>query len=114
RPVHVLPRLPAQGPVHHADPAARPGDPARCLRRGIRRLRGHGHRIGGGPARLEGKLGATLRSWGDDLVEEATRKLGERQARALLEICRDSIPETYKADVPAEYGLTHRPRVLNL
>jgi glutamate dehydrogenase len=65
-------------------------------------------------ARLERKLAATVRSWDDDLAEEAIRKLGDRQARALLEICRDSIPETYKADVPAEYALTDLTRVLNL
>ncbi len=65
-------------------------------------------------ARLERKLAATVRSWDDDLAEEATRKLGERQARALLEICRDSIPETYKADVPAEFALTDLARVLSL
>jgi glutamate dehydrogenase len=65
-------------------------------------------------ARLERKLGATVRSWDEDLAEQATRKLGERQARALLEICRDSIPGTYKADVPAEYALTDLTRVLSL
>ena len=65
-------------------------------------------------ARLERKLAATVRSWDDDLAEEATRTLDERQARALLEICRDSIPETYKADVPAEYALTDLTRVLSL
>ena len=65
-------------------------------------------------ARLERKLAATVRSWDEDLVQEAIRKLGERQARALLEICRDSIPETYKTDVPAEYALTDLTRVLSL
>src|SRR5216683_287064 len=65
-------------------------------------------------ARLERKLAATVRSWDDDLAEEAARTLDERQARALLEICRDSIPETYKADVPAEYALTDLTRVLSL
>jgi glutamate dehydrogenase len=65
-------------------------------------------------AALERKLAATVRSWDDDLAEQATRKLGERQARALLEICRDSIPETYKADVPAEYALADLTRVLSL
>jgi glutamate dehydrogenase len=64
--------------------------------------------------RLERKLAATVRSWDDDLAEEAVRKLGGRQARALLEICRDSIPETYKADVPAEFALTDLTRVLRL
>jgi len=65
-------------------------------------------------ARLERKLAATVRSWDDDLAEEAARTLDERQARALLEICRDSIPETYKADVPAQYALTDLTRVLSL
>jgi glutamate dehydrogenase len=63
---------------------------------------------------LERKLAATVRSWDDDLAEEAIRTLGEPQARALLEICRDSIPETYKTDVPAEYALTDLTRVLSL
>ncbi len=30
RPVHLLPGLPAPGPVHHGEPAADPGDPARA------------------------------------------------------------------------------------
>ena len=37
RPVHVLPGLHAQGPVHHRDPAARPGDPAHGARRRVGR-----------------------------------------------------------------------------
>jgi glutamate dehydrogenase len=65
-------------------------------------------------AGLERALAAAVRSWDDDLAEEAGRTLGDRKARTLLDTCRDAIPETYKADVPAQYALTDLTRVLRL
>src|SRR5712691_1265218 len=53
-------------------------------------------------AALERKLAAAVRSWDEDLTAEATRVLGEERARALLDLCGASIPETYKADVSAQ------------
>ncbi len=52
-------------------------------------------------AALERKLSAAVRSWDEDLSAEATRVLGEEQARTLLDRFGASIPETYKADVTA-------------
>src|SRR6266571_3147143 len=52
-------------------------------------------------AELEKELAAVVRSWDDDLAEEAARKLGPQRARALLAMCGDVIPDTYKTDVPA-------------
>jgi glutamate dehydrogenase len=52
-------------------------------------------------AALERRIAAAVRSWDEDLAAEVTRVLGEDKARALLDSYGDSIPETYKADVPA-------------
>ncbi|HLX51283.1 MAG TPA: NAD-glutamate dehydrogenase [Streptosporangiaceae bacterium] len=52
-------------------------------------------------AELEQKLIAAVRTWDDDLLEEATRSLGGREGRALVATFGDVIPETYKADMPA-------------
>ena len=57
RPVHVLPGLHAQGPVHHRDPAARPGDPAPGARRRVGQLQRDGRRVGGVPAAHRGAGG---------------------------------------------------------
>src|SRR6516225_717269 len=56
-------------------------------------------------AALEAAVAAAARSWDEDLAAEATRKLGEERARALLDMCSGTIPETYKADVPATAAL---------
>ena len=56
-------------------------------------------------AALEAAVAAAARSWDEDLAAEATRALGEEPARALLDICSGTIPETYKADVPATAAL---------
>jgi len=53
-------------------------------------------------AALERKLAAAVRSWDEDLTAEATRVLGEEQARTLLDLFASSIPENYKADVSAQ------------
>src|SRR5205823_5763827 len=45
------------------------------------------------------------RSWDEDLVAEATRRLGEAPGRALLAPFAGAVPETYKTDVPASYAV---------
>ena len=45
RPVHLLPDLPAARPVHHPEPAAHAGHPARRAERDRRRLHDPGHRV---------------------------------------------------------------------
>ena len=62
-------------------------------------------------AALEAAVAAAARSWDEDLAAEATRTLGEEPARLLLDICSGTIPETYKADVPATAALNDFIRV---
>ncbi len=52
RPVHVLPGLPAAGPLHDRRPAGHGADPARGAARGDRRLHRAGVGVGAGPAAL--------------------------------------------------------------
>jgi glutamate dehydrogenase len=65
-------------------------------------------------ATLERQLAAAVRSWDDDLAEEAGRRLGERGARELLAGWLPAIPEAYKADVTATDALTDLTRLLAL
>jgi glutamate dehydrogenase len=54
---------------------------------------------------LEAKIVAAARSWDEDLLAEATRRLGDTAARALLAPYVGAIPQTYKTDVPAAYAV---------
>src|SRR5499433_1058842 len=54
---------------------------------------------------LEAKIVAAARSWDEDLVAEAARRLGDTAARALLAPFAGAIPQTYKTDVPAAYAV---------
>jgi glutamate dehydrogenase len=66
-------------------------------------------------AELEAKVAAAVRSWDDDLAEEALCQLGEERAQDLLALCRgDAIPETYKSDVPASVAVDDLNKILNL
>ena len=65
-------------------------------------------------AQLERKVAAAVRSWDDDFAEETVRQLGERRARALLAMCGDAIPETYKTDVPASAAVSDLKMILRL
>jgi glutamate dehydrogenase len=65
-------------------------------------------------AALERELAAAVRSWDDDLAEEAVRALGAPRARALLAMCDDAIPDTYKADVPAAAAAGDLARIAQL
>ncbi|MGH3158794.1 MAG: NAD-glutamate dehydrogenase, partial [Streptosporangiaceae bacterium] len=65
-------------------------------------------------AELEQRLAAAVRSWDDDLLEEATRSLGGRPGRALVATFGDAVPENYKADVSAQEALGDLRRILEL
>ncbi len=66
------------------------------------------------PAKLERAVAAAVRSWDDDLADEAVRELGPQRARELLTQFVDSIPETYKTDVPASAAIGDFVKVLEL
>ena len=112
RPVHVLPGLPAPGPLHHPGQAARAGDPARGA--GRRRRCDYSVLVGESPVarlhivvraergqraarRRRGRAGASGRRRGPVLGRRpgrgGRRQLGEQRARALLRHGRgDQIP----------------------
>ena len=48
-------------------------------------------------AALQARIAAAVRSWDEDLAEEAERQLGKKIAIEALGTCADGIPETYKA-----------------
>jgi len=64
-------------------------------------------------ATLEAQVAAAVRSWDDDLAEEAVRQLGEERAAALLAMCSgEQIPQTYKTDVPAAAAVDDLEKIL--
>src|SRR5260221_8158495 len=66
-------------------------------------------------ATLEAQVAAAVRSWDDDLAEEAVRQLGEERAAALLAMCSgEQIPQTYKTDVPAAAAVDDLEKILEL
>jgi glutamate dehydrogenase len=66
-------------------------------------------------AALERQIVAAVRSWDDDLAEEAVRQLGEERGRAILAVCTEQqIPETYRTDVPASAAISDFDMVLKL
>ena len=65
-------------------------------------------------AELERQVAAAVRSWDDDLHEEAVRELGPRQGRALAAAFADVIPETYKADTSAAAAVADLRRITRL
>jgi glutamate dehydrogenase len=66
-------------------------------------------------AALETQVAAAVRSWDDDLAEEAVRQLGEERAAALLAMCSgDQIPQTYKTDVPASAAVDDLAKILEM
>ncbi len=66
------------------------------------------------PAELERSVASAVRSWDDDLTDEAARELGPQRARELLATLGDSIPETYKTDVPASAAVGDFVKVMGL
>jgi glutamate dehydrogenase len=66
-------------------------------------------------AALEAQVAAAVRSWDEDLVEEAVRQLGEERASALLAMISGvQIPQTYKTDVPARVAIDDLEKILQL
>jgi glutamate dehydrogenase len=66
-------------------------------------------------AELEAEVAAAVRSWDDDLAEEAACQLGEERGRAVLALCgSDQIPQTYKTDVPASVAVDDLDKILKL
>ncbi len=66
-------------------------------------------------AQLEAEVAAAVRSWDDDLAEEAVCQLGEERAQAVLAMCSpDQIPETFKSDVPASVAVDDLEKILRL
>ncbi len=66
------------------------------------------------PVALERAVAAAVRSWDDDLADEAAAALGPRRGRELLTQLGDVIPATYKTDVPASAAITDFRRILEL
>ena len=66
------------------------------------------------PVALERAVAAAVRSWDDDLADEAVAELGPQRARELLTQIGDAIPATYKTDVPASAAITDFARILEL
>jgi len=66
------------------------------------------------PAELEAAVAAAVRSWDDDLADEAAAAWGPQRAREVLGQIGDAIPATYKTDVPASAAVTDFARILEL
>ncbi len=66
------------------------------------------------PAELERAVVAAVRSWDDDLAAEAVTALGPQRGRELLHQLGDSVPVTYKTDVPAAAAITDFARIMRL
>ncbi|HXP56711.1 MAG TPA: NAD-glutamate dehydrogenase, partial [Streptosporangiaceae bacterium] len=65
-------------------------------------------------ATLERRVAAAVRSWDEDLEEEALRVLGGDRARRLLDRTAAAIPEAYKTDVSAATAVDDLSHVLSL
>ncbi len=66
------------------------------------------------PVELERAVAATVRSWDDDLADEAAAAYGPQRARQLLTEIGDAIPATYKTDVPAAAAVDDFARIMEL
>ena len=66
------------------------------------------------PAELERAVAAAVRSWDDDLADEAAAELGPQRARELVNQIGDAIPATYKTDVPASAAIGDFVKILEL
>jgi len=65
-------------------------------------------------AELERAVTAAARSWDDDLAQEAPRACGEQGGRALLAMVGDTIPPTYKTDVPPSAAVSDLAKIMQL
>jgi len=66
------------------------------------------------PVALERAVAAAVRSWDDDLADEATAALGPEAGRELVTQLGDAIPASYKTDVPASAAMTDFAQILEL
>ena len=66
------------------------------------------------PAALERRIAAAIRTWDEDLEEEALRTLGEQRARLVLDQFAAAVPETYKTDVTAADAVGDLGRILQV
>ena len=66
------------------------------------------------PGELERAVAAAVRSWDDDVYDEAIAAFGPQRARKLLNQIGGAIPETYKTDVPPSAAVTDFARILEL
>ncbi|HEY2079884.1 MAG TPA: NAD-glutamate dehydrogenase [Streptosporangiaceae bacterium] len=66
------------------------------------------------PVALERAVAAAVRSWDDDLADEAAAALGGEPGRELLAQLGAAIPATYQTDVPASAAMTDFARILEL
>jgi glutamate dehydrogenase len=66
------------------------------------------------PVALERAVASAVRSWDDDVADEAVATFGPQRARELLTQIGGAIPETYKTDVPPSAAITDFARILEL
>src|SRR6202012_2030363 len=65
-------------------------------------------------AALERRIAAAVRSWDEDLEQQALNTLGTDRARALLDGLATAIPEAYKADINAADAVEDLSQMLRL
>ncbi len=65
-------------------------------------------------AALERRIAAAVRTWDEDLEQEALRTLGQQRAGLVLEQFAAAIPDTYKTDVTAADAVGDLGRILQL
>jgi len=66
------------------------------------------------PAELERAVAAAVRSWDDDVTDEAIAAFGPERTRELMTQIGPAIPENYKTDVPPSAAITDFARILEL
>jgi len=66
------------------------------------------------PVALERAVAAAVRSWDDDLADEAVAALGPEPGRELVNQLGNAIPASYKTDVPASAAMTDFAEILEL
>jgi glutamate dehydrogenase len=65
-------------------------------------------------AALERAIAAVVRSWDEDVAEEAARRFGEAKAAKLIETCVPGMPESYKTDTAPVVAVEDLSEILAL